>query len=149
VGHGLRLYTGLSPDLDARRLHRCVGPAHRRDVTSHHRQRRRTDPDTLLGKCNMTQTSKNCCCPRSRKLAANSPCAKPRDKVSVVMGMWKERGREGTSHEMGTALAWSWRANRCARVELFTAGSATMENLPTYLERGGSAKRSATSSSDH
>jgi hypothetical protein len=60
------------------------------------------------------------------------------------------RGQEGeSSHEMGTSLASSWSVNRRARVELFTAGSATMENLPMYLERGGSAKRSSMSSYDH
>jgi hypothetical protein len=60
------------------------------------------------------------------------------------------KGGEEETHEMGTALAWSWSANRCARVELFTVGSAMMENLPMYLEqRGGSAKRASMSSSDH
>ena len=59
------------------------------------------------------------------------------------------RKGKGTSHEMGTALASSWSANSCARAELFTAGSAMMENVPMYLERGGSAKRAAMSSSGH
>jgi len=147
------VYTGLSPGgLDARRLHRCIGPAHRRDVTGHHRQRQRTDPDILPGKCNMTQAYKNWCCPRSGKPAVNGPCAKQRE---TSVWLWKcgrkgvGRGAGGTTHEMETALVRSWSANRCARVELFTAGSAMMENLPMYLERGGSAKRASMSSSDH
>jgi hypothetical protein len=60
-----------------------------------------------------------------------------------------EGGREGTTHEMRTALAWSWSTNMRARVELSTFGSGMMENLPMYLERGGSAKRASMSSSDH
>jgi hypothetical protein len=48
-----------------------------------------------------------------------------------------------------TALARSWSANRRTRVKLFTAGSAMMENVPMYLEHGGSAKRASISSSNH
>jgi hypothetical protein len=50
--------------------------------------------------------------------------------------------------EMGIALSWSWFANMCARLELFTAGSATTENLPMKLEHGGSTERASISSSD-
>ena len=83
-------------DLDARQLHRCVGLARRRDVTSHHRQRRRTDPDTLPGKCNMTQACKNCSCPRSGKPAVNGHCAKQREKSAGLWKMWKKRWEGGT-----------------------------------------------------
>jgi hypothetical protein len=45
-----------------------------------------------------------------------------------------------TTHEMGIPLARSWSAIMWARLVLSTAGSAMTENLPTNLERGGSAK---------
>ena len=50
---------------------------------------------------------------------------------------------------MGIALARSSLANMCARMELFTAGSAMTENLPMNLERGGSAERALMRSFDH
>jgi hypothetical protein len=65
------------------------------------------------------------------------------ERGSVEAEVKKDGGWAGmvvTTHEMGIPLARSWSAIMWARLVLSTAGSAMTENLPTNLERGGSAE---------